>query len=89
MLKDKYSYYLANEPAGDNFDLEVTDKYSGEVAARVAMADAKVIEEAIAHSVEAAAPMAQMAPFERQDILNITAASKKTCRLPRRIGTPP
>ncbi len=70
MLKDKYSYYLANEPAGDNFDLEVTDKYSGEVAARVAMADAKVIEEAIAHSVEATAPMAQMAPFERQDILN-------------------
>ena len=44
MLKPSYPYYLANRPELPNLDLEVTDKYTGEVATRVAMADAKAIE---------------------------------------------
>jgi hypothetical protein len=40
MLKPTYPYYLANKPVCANADLEVTDKYTGEVATRVAMADA-------------------------------------------------
>ncbi len=41
MLAKQYPYYLANKAAQPNTDLEVTDKYSGEVATRVALADAK------------------------------------------------
>lgn len=70
MLKDKYPYYLANDAVFANTDLEVTDKYSGEVATRVAMADAKTIDEAIAWSVKAEKAMAALAPYERQAILN-------------------
>ena len=39
MLKETYPYYLANEPVAANTDLEVTNKYTGAVATRVALAD--------------------------------------------------
>lgn len=39
MLKETYPYYLANEPVAANTDLAVTDKYTGAVATRVALAD--------------------------------------------------
>ena len=70
MLKDQYPYYLANEPKRPNADLEVRDKFTGEVATRVAVADPKAIDEGIAAAAEAAGPMAAMAPFERQAILS-------------------
>ncbi len=69
MLKEAYPYYLANEAVEANTDLVVTDKYSGEVATRVALADAEAIERAIAASVEATVPMRRMAAYERQDVL--------------------
>ena len=47
MLAEKYPYYLANEAVYANTDLSVTNKYTGEVATRVALADAKVIDAAI------------------------------------------
>jgi hypothetical protein len=47
MIKSNYPYYLSNEAHQPNADLSVTDKYTGEVAARVALADARVIEEAL------------------------------------------
>jgi acyl-CoA reductase-like NAD-dependent aldehyde dehydrogenase len=37
-LRDSYPLYLANEAQTPNLDLEVTDKYTGKVATRVAMA---------------------------------------------------
>ena len=40
MLKESYPYYLASEPHYANTDLDVTNKYTGEVATKVAMADA-------------------------------------------------
>ncbi len=43
MLNDSYPYYLGNEPMSPNRDLVVTDKYTGEVATRVAMADSAAI----------------------------------------------
>ena len=43
-LKDVYPLYLANEAKQPNADLEVTDKYTGKVAFRVALADAATIE---------------------------------------------
>lgn len=70
MLKDAYPYYLANEAIYANKDLPVTDKYSGEVATHVAMADRKAIDQAIAASVDATPAMAAMAPFERQAVLD-------------------
>ncbi len=69
MLKDAYPFYLANKPEAPNQDLEVTDKYTGEVACRVAMAGAAEIDRAIGKTVEAAEPMRQMAPYERQAVL--------------------
>ncbi|MGK0190209.1 MAG: acyl-CoA reductase-like NAD-dependent aldehyde dehydrogenase [Verrucomicrobiales bacterium] len=70
MLEKAYPYYLANEAKQPNTDLEVTNKFTGDVATRVAVADPKAIDEAIAAAVEAAAPMARMAAYERQAVLN-------------------
>jgi acyl-CoA reductase-like NAD-dependent aldehyde dehydrogenase len=69
-LKETYPYYLANEARMPNTDLEVTDKYTGKVATRVAMADAAAIDAGITAAVAAAGPMARMASYERQDVLN-------------------
>ena len=69
MLKESFPYYLANEPHAPNRALEVTDKYSGAVATRVAMADAAVIDTAIGAAVAASAPMRNLPPYERQAIL--------------------
>ena len=68
-LKTSYPLYLANEPMTPNQDLAVTDKYTGEVATRVAMADAATIDKAIGAAVAATRPMAEMAAYERQAVL--------------------
>lgn len=70
MLLPHYPYYLANKPASPNRDLVVTDKYSGQPATRVALADGGVIDEAIAAAVRAVEPMRRMAAYERQAVLN-------------------
>ena len=58
MLRDQYPYFLANEAVQANRDLEVSDKYTGEVATRVALADDAAIDAAVAAAVEATKPMA-------------------------------
>lgn len=68
-LKDTYPLYLNNKAAQPNTDLEVTDKFTGEVAFRTALATPDVIDEAIAGAVRAAEPMAKMASFEKQAVL--------------------
>ncbi|WP_186289240.1 aldehyde dehydrogenase family protein [Burkholderia gladioli] len=70
MLKESYPYYLANQAVQANADLEVTDKYSGKVATRVALADAKAIDAAIAAAVEAEKPFAAWPSFRRQAVLD-------------------
>ncbi len=69
MLAERYPYYLANRPRQPNAALMVTDKYSGEVVTRVAVADAAAVEEAIAAAVRAAGPMRRLAPYARQAVL--------------------
>lgn len=69
MLQEKFPYYLANKAVYANEDLEVFDKYSGELATKVAMADASVIEKAIEGTVEAREACAAMAPYERKAVL--------------------
>jgi acyl-CoA reductase-like NAD-dependent aldehyde dehydrogenase len=68
-LAPVYPLYLANEPVQPNTDLPVTDKYSGEVATRVALATPDIIDKAIDAAVAAAPAMAQMASYERQAVL--------------------
>tara|TARA_R110002049_G_scaffold4601_5_gene32677 strand:+ start:943132 stop:944562 length:1431 start_codon:yes stop_codon:yes gene_type:complete len=70
MLKETYPYYLAGDPCSPNADLEVTDKFTGKVATRVALADAATIDRAIAATVEATEPMRRMRPYQRQAVLN-------------------
>jgi acyl-CoA reductase-like NAD-dependent aldehyde dehydrogenase len=68
-LKDVYPLYLNNKAEQPNADLEVTDKYTGEIAFRVAQADAKTIDAGIRGAVEAAEPMARMPSYQRQAVL--------------------
>jgi acyl-CoA reductase-like NAD-dependent aldehyde dehydrogenase len=69
MLKNAYPCYLANEAQQPNSALDVFDKYSGAVAARVALADPATIERAISAAVAAEAPMRRFPPFARQAVL--------------------
>lgn len=69
MLRKSYPYYLANKPVFANEDLEVTDKYDGELATRVALADEQAINLAIEAAVAAEKPMRKMAAYQRQKVL--------------------
>ena len=69
-LQETYPLYLNNKAAQPNTDLKVTDKFTGEVAFRTALATPDVIDEAIAGAVRAAEPMAEMASYERQAVLD-------------------
>jgi acyl-CoA reductase-like NAD-dependent aldehyde dehydrogenase len=69
MLKDRYPYYLANRAVLANADLAVTDKYRGAVATRVALADDRVCDDAIARGVAAVPAMRALAAYERRDAL--------------------
>ena len=69
MPKD-FPYYLANEPVAANTDMAVTDKFTGEVAYRVAVANAAAIDKGIAATVAATQAMREMPPYERQAVLN-------------------
>ncbi len=69
-VKAQWPYFLANEPQQPNSDLTVTDKFTGEAAAHVALADSAAIDQGIAAAETAVAIMRQMAPYERQNVLN-------------------
>ena len=68
-LRKEYPYILANEAVYANSDLVVKDKYTGETATRVALADSNVIEMGIQAAVDSMEPLAEMATFERQAVL--------------------
>lgn len=69
MLAKEYPYFLANEAVYANTDLDVVNKHSGEVAAKVAFADADVIDAAIAAAVDAQESLNKMPAYERQQVL--------------------
>lgn len=66
---DTFPYYLNNEAVFANEDLKVTDKYTGEVAAVCALADADAIDKGIAGAVVATEAMARMPSYEKKAIL--------------------
>ncbi|UCD76384.1 MAG: aldehyde dehydrogenase family protein [Phycisphaerales bacterium] len=69
MLKDTYPYYLAGEAVFANTDLPVTNKYTGVVAAKVAMADAAVIDRAIGRAAEAFDELRRWPAHRRKAVL--------------------
>jgi len=69
-LKDTYPLYLNNKAVQPNTDLAVTDKFTGEVAFRTALATPDIIDEAIAGATRAAPAMAKLASYERQGVLD-------------------
>jgi acyl-CoA reductase-like NAD-dependent aldehyde dehydrogenase len=69
MLKERYPYYLANRPQQPNADLAVANKFSREMATRVALADRAVLDQAIAAASAAAAPMRHLAAWQRKAVL--------------------
>ncbi len=68
-LATSYPYYLANKAEAPNEDLVVTNKFTGEPATRVAMADPAAIDRAIGAATEAADPFARWPAYKRQDVL--------------------
>ena len=70
MLKATYPYYLASKAVYANQDLLVTDKFTGEVATRVALADPAAIDAGIAAAENAKAAMAALPAWKRQQVLN-------------------
>jgi len=70
MLKKSYPYYLANKAVYANQDLKVMDKYTGQLATSVALADEQVIDQAIDAAVSATEAMRDMPAYERQAVLS-------------------
>lgn len=50
MLQESYPYFLANTAVSTNQHLAVHDKFTGEVATQVALADAEAIDQAVLSS---------------------------------------
>jgi acyl-CoA reductase-like NAD-dependent aldehyde dehydrogenase len=69
MLEKSYPYYLGNEAVTPNDDLEVTDKYTSEIATRVPLADPAAIDRAIGLAAEAAEAMRRLPAFVRREVL--------------------
>ena len=72
-----YPLYLANRPLITAQTLVVTDKFSGAPMARVAQADAALLDQALAAGVAAAPAMAVLPIWRRQEILDHAA---RRCR---------
>ncbi|MCB9582921.1 MAG: aldehyde dehydrogenase family protein [Polyangiaceae bacterium] len=68
-LQSSYPYYLANVAEAPNQDLAVENKYTGEVATRVALADSAAIDRGIAAAEGAARHFATWPAYRRQDVL--------------------
>ncbi len=69
-MKNMYPLFLANRAEAPNSDLEVRDKYSGALVARVAQADATMIREAIARAEGAVEPLRAWPAYKRQAVLD-------------------
>ncbi|HWL95350.1 MAG TPA: aldehyde dehydrogenase family protein [Phycisphaerae bacterium] len=77
MLQESYPLYLANEPRSPNQNLTVTNKYTGEVATRVALADRNVTERAIEAGTAATQACRRMPSHARAAALTHVAARLK------------
>jgi len=69
-LKDKYPLYLGGKAEYPNLDLEVMDKYTGEIATKVPIADKQMIDRAIELAENSKKIMRELPSYKRQSILN-------------------
>lgn len=69
-MKSEYPYYLANKAVYANQDLVVVDKFTGEIATRVAMADSAAISQAIDAAEKAMPALITMGSYERKAVLD-------------------
>jgi len=69
MLRETYPYCLAGRPVQANADLVVTNKYTGQPACRVALADRAAIDAAITAAAEAFEQTRRMPGHQRQAVL--------------------
>ncbi|MBI4913071.1 MAG: aldehyde dehydrogenase family protein [Acidobacteria bacterium] len=69
MLRPSYPYFLANEARQPNASLTVTDKFTGQAATQVALADEAAIAEGIAAAQAAEGPFRAWPPHRRQAVL--------------------
>src|SRR3546814_14922531 len=67
-LKDVFPLYLNNKAVQPNTDLAVTDKFTGAVAFRTALATPDVIDAAKASPGRAHAPMARRPSDEKREL---------------------
>lgn len=68
-LAKQYPYFLANKAVFANQHLEVINKYTGEVASTVALADPETIDKAIDAAQKSQKILNKMPAYERQQIL--------------------
>jgi acyl-CoA reductase-like NAD-dependent aldehyde dehydrogenase len=68
-LEKRYPYFLASKATRPNDDLVVTNKFTGEPATRVAMADEKAIDQGIAAAAASAEEFARWPAYKRQEVL--------------------
>ena len=69
LVRATYPYYLAGEALAPNSDLAVTDKFTGEVATRVALADAAAIDRAIDAAVASADELRRWPAWRKKAVL--------------------
>ena len=69
MLKKSYPMYVANQAITPNEDLEIFDKFNGELVTKAPLAEASHIEDAIAAAVAAEEAMAELPAYKRQEVL--------------------
>lgn len=65
----EYPLYVAGKPIFSGQWLEINNKYSAEIYAKVALANDEILEKAIQSAVKAEQEMAQLKPFQKQKIL--------------------
>jgi acyl-CoA reductase-like NAD-dependent aldehyde dehydrogenase len=68
-MRERFALYVANQAESPNADLPVHDKFSGEIATRVALADRATLERALAAGASAVGPMAALPAYRRREIL--------------------
>ncbi|MBJ93756.1 MAG: aldehyde dehydrogenase [Rickettsiales bacterium] len=69
MLAESYPLYLGGRAHCPNLDLEVYDKYTGELATRVPLAGPDLIEAGIAAAHASRAAMASLPAWKRKEVL--------------------
>jgi acyl-CoA reductase-like NAD-dependent aldehyde dehydrogenase len=68
-MRASYPYYLGNRAAEGANGLDVIDKFTGQVATTVALADSDTLDQAIAEAKQAQAAMRGMPAFARKAVL--------------------